>query len=44
MWPDVVGFNCLTRWDCAGRVGHGEAYDVVGLWDLTAGGLGWAGA
>jgi hypothetical protein len=44
MWPDVVGFNCLTRWDHNGRVGHGEAYDVVGLWDLTAGGLGWTGA
>ena len=38
MWPDVVGFNCLTRWHCDHRTGYGEAYDVVGLWDLTAGG------
>jgi hypothetical protein len=43
MWPGVVGFNCLTRWTCNGRTGWGEAYDVIGLHDLTAGGLAWEG-
>ena len=45
MWPDVVGFNPLLAWEEAGgRRGHGEVYDVVGLHDLTAGGLGRLGS
>jgi hypothetical protein len=44
MWPDVVGFNALISWECGGRRGFGEVYDVIGLHDLTAGGLGQAGA
>lgn len=40
MWPDAVAFNALVEWDLAGRSGFGQAYDCIGLYDLTAGGLG----
>ena len=35
-WPNMVGFNVLARWECAGKVGYGELYDFVELPSLTA--------
>ena len=36
-WPNVVGFNVLARWDCAGRTGYGEVQDFVDLTRLCEG-------
>jgi hypothetical protein len=35
-WPGTVGHNCLLRWTCDGRTGHGEAMDFIGLQELCA--------
>lgn len=36
-WPNMVGFNVLARWSCAGQTGHGEVQDFVDLTRLTEG-------
>ena len=33
-WPGTVGHNCLLRWTCGDRTGHGEALDFIGLQEL----------
>ena len=30
-WPNMVGFNVLTRWECNGLTGYGEIYDFYEL-------------
>ncbi|MET0546998.1 MAG: hypothetical protein ABWZ40_11870 [Caulobacterales bacterium] len=28
-WPNMVANICLIRWECEGRVGHGDSQDVI---------------
>jgi hypothetical protein len=35
-WPNMVGFNVLARWECAGRTGYGEIQDFFELPQLNA--------
>lgn len=35
-WPNMVSFNALAEWECAGRVGYGEVMDFFEVPQLTA--------
>jgi hypothetical protein len=35
-WPNMVGFNVLAEWECAGRTGYGEIQDFFELPQLGA--------
>ncbi len=35
-WPNMVAFNCLTRWQYRGRTGYGEVQDFYELPQITA--------
>ncbi len=34
-WPNMVGFNVLATWECAGRTGYGEIQDFFELPQLN---------